>query len=228
MNPADLNEGVAVTNTVLNALLDLLTGPTSIAASQVKYDIGLLKVNAPIELNASPNGNTSFWDDLANCFDASLTAGATFAGMDTVRVIAAALTPIGLPAIAVRNFSVRMALIEQAKILAATTFTSRQQIDNFFLQINVSFNAAEKIAANNLDNVAYIALIQLHAAVANDLANRSRPLPRMVTYTYQTTRPALYIAQNLYQDPSRFSELIDENQPIHPLFMPATGKALAD
>jgi prophage DNA circulation protein len=121
-----------------------------------------------------------------------------------------------------------MVLVEQARILAATNFTSRQDVDRYFNAMHASFEQAETVAANNLDNVAYRALVKLHAAVTNDLANRSRPLPKMVTYTTATSKPALYLAQFLYQDPSRYQELIDENKPIRPLFMPRVGQALSE
>ena len=228
MNTLDLNEAVNLLNgTILSSLLALIRGQSGTVGAQLNYQCGLLTANAFTELNATPDGDYAFWINLAKCFDAAQQMGVTYQQMDTVRTAAEASTPKGLPAIAVRNFSVRMALAEQARILAATTFTSRQVIDDYFDQINASFDTAETEAANNLDNVAYVALVQLHAAVSNDLANRARPLPRMVTYTYNASKPALYMAQNLYQDPVRYEDLISENSPIHPLFMPASGRALS-
>jgi prophage DNA circulation protein len=224
MTKTDLNEAIAATAKVLTALQGTLAGQTGLAGAQTNFLCGQLAANGAVELFG---GGYQFWTDLTNCFEAAQKAGATFAAMGAVLAAANALTPVGLPAIAVKNFSVRMALVEQARILAATTFTSRQQIDGFFDQIDASLQAAELVAADNLDNVAYVLLINVHAAVSNDLSSRAFTLPQMVTYSYPTRMPSLWIAQRLYQDASRNDELIAENLPIHPLFMPSTGRALA-
>jgi prophage DNA circulation protein len=223
MNKTDLNEAVAATQTVLLALLGTLAGQTGTAGAQLALAVNAMSANAAIEL---PSG-APFWSDLANCFDQARLAGATFAAMDKVRATAQALIPAGKPAIAVQNFAVRMALAEQGQILAATTFTSRQQIDGFFDLINASFETAILVAADNGDNVAYEALIALQGAIANDLGSRARPLPRLVSYSFPQRMPSLWLAQRLYQDPSRTDQLVGENRPVHPAFMPATGTALS-
>jgi hypothetical protein len=227
MNSLDANEAMQVLNgTVFPSLLSLVSGST-LASAQLISLIGILAVNGPNELQAVPDGDKTFWQDITVIFDQAQVMGATFQQLENVRTTIDALTLVGLPAIAVRNYCVRMCLVEQVRILADTVFTSRQQIDAYFDAINTSFGDAEEVAANNKDNVAYIALLKLHGAASNDLATRSRPLPLMTTYSYPNARPALWIAQNLYQDPSRYNELISENNPIRPLFMPTSGKALA-
>jgi prophage DNA circulation protein len=229
MRPTDAKEAVDLLNNyVLKPMLALVRGQSGLPGAQLKNLCGSLAANAYALLNATPADRT-FWIDLAKCFDAARAVSTvTFETIDAVRTSALSALPTGAPAIAVRNFSVRMVLVEQARILAATNFTSRQDVDRYFNAMHVSFEQAETVAANNLDNVAYRALVKLHAAVTNDLANRSRPLPKMVTYTTATSKPALYLAQFLYQDPSRYQELIDENKPIRPLFMPRVGQALSE
>jgi prophage DNA circulation protein len=220
-----LDEAIGIMNLVLNDLLNTLNGQIGTVAEQTRYLCGALTADGASELNA---GGPQFWTDFANCFEAARQAGATFQTMDVVRSDAEAQSPTGYAGVEVRNFAVRMALVEQSRILAATTFTNRQDIDNYFNQINASFDAAELVAADNQDNVAYQALINLHAAVSNDLATRSRPLPRMVTYTFPNSMPSLYIAQRIYADPSRNDEIVAENQPIHPLFMSQTISVLSN
>lgn len=224
MTQSQLNEAVAVTAQIITSLEATLAGQTGAAGAQTKFLCGALLTNGGIELY---EGGYQFWIDLQNCFEAAQQAGASFAAMQVVLNTANALTPLGLPAIAVKNFAVRLSLLEQSRILAATTFVSRQQIDNFFGQIDASFQAAELVAADNLDNVAYFLLINLHAAVSNDLSTRSFALPEMVTFTFPQRSPSLYLAQRIYQDGSRNDELIGENAVIHPLFMPPTIQALA-
>ncbi|HEY2210278.1 MAG TPA: hypothetical protein VGH62_01420 [Bradyrhizobium sp.] len=215
---------MATMQPVLTALLATLGGTSGAPGAQLRFTCGQLAANGGALLDAR---NPTFWDDFADCFDNARLAGATVASMDAVRAAASVTSPTGIPAIAVMNFAVRMALAEEAQILAATTFASREDIDNYFNQINAAFDDAESVAANALDKVAYRALIALHAAVSDDLANRARPLPRMVSYTFPNRMPSLWMVQRLYYDASRNDELIGENKPVHPLFMPSSGVALS-
>lgn len=225
MNKNDLNEAVSATQTILLALLGTLAGQTGTAGAQLALAVNTLSANATTELSQG----AVFWSDFANCFEQARLAGATFMAMDQVRTAALALSPapIGKPAIAVQNFASRMTLAEQGQILAATAFVSRQQIDAIFDTINTSFESAILVAADNNDAPAYEALIALQGAIANDLGTRARPLPRLVTYAFPARMPSLWLAQRLYQDPSRADELVGENSPIHPAFMPASGVALS-
>jgi prophage DNA circulation protein len=210
---------------VLSALLATLHGSTGVPGAQLRFQCGQLTSNASAELGTL--STAQFWTDLTACFDGARVAGASFQDMENVRVISDALTPISPPATALKNFAIRMSLAEQVQILAATTLTSRQDVDSVFDVINASFNSAIETAAGLLDNVAYSALVQMFATASNDLANRSRPLPMMVTYTLPTRTSAMRLAQFLYQDGSRYTDLILENKPVHPLFMPSTGEALS-
>ncbi len=224
MIKAELDEAISGMNTVIAALLGTLQGQTGLPGATLRQLCGNLSDNGAAELDA---GGPAFWVGLAASFEAAYQAGATYRTMDAVRAAAEALTPNGRAAIAVKNFSTRMALAELARILAATTFVSRQDIDKYFDQIDAAFRRAELVAADNLDNVAYCALLAIHAAVSNDLSTRSRPLPRMVSYSFPARLPALTLAMRLYADPTRSDELIGENKPTHPLFMPPSGKALS-
>ena len=220
----DLEEAVAVSALILKALQGTLAGQTGLAGAKTNFLCGQLLAYNSAELVA---GGTKFWLDFQNCFEAAQQSGASFQAMGNVLATANALTPVGIWATAVKNFSIRMSLLEQARILAATNFTSRQQIDEYFDAIDASFQAAELTAADNLDNVAYTALINVHAMVSNDLSTRSFSLPTIVTYSFPARIPALLLAQRLYQDASRTQELIGENSAINPLFMPSSGHALA-
>lgn len=224
MTKQDLNEALTATEEILSALLLIIKGETGAVGAALVQACGQLTANGASELETD---NPLFWADLANCFETARAVGASFVAMDAVRAVAEGQTPSGLPAIAIKNFAVRMALAEEAQILALTAFASRQSIDAIFDQVNASFDLAITVAADNLDNVAYTALTSLFAAVSNDLANRARPLPRMTTYIFPARLPALLLAQRLYYDPARADELIAENKPIHPLFMPMSGAALS-
>lgn len=225
MERKELDAAVSATNGVLDGLLNTITAPVGSSGAKTRYLCGWTRANARALIG---QGGFNFWIVLAACFEIATQGGASFETMDEVRANAEALTPTLPAAIAVRNFSVRMSLAQEARILAATEFKSRQDIDRYFDRINDSFERAEVLAADNFDNVSYKLLVNIHAAVSNDLANRARPLPRMITVSLPSRKPSLYIAQRLYGDAARSAELIDENKPIHPLFMRRDIKALSD
>ncbi|MGY3278120.1 hypothetical protein [Bradyrhizobium sp. S3.7.6] len=225
MKKVDLDEAMTVTKKVAAALRDSVSGKSGVTGAQARAACGILDADGASLL---ANNRLGFFLWLIAAFETAQFAGISFEAMDTVRKIALALSPSGLPAIAVRNVSVRLALIEQARILAATEFKSRQAVDRYFDRINAAFDQAETVAADNLDNIGYKAMIELHAAVSNDLANRSRPLPNMVSFHFPKRYSALSLAQRLYSDGSRAGELIDENDAVHPLFMPQKITALSE
>jgi len=225
MQKQPLTEASGLAQQVLAALPLILPGPTSVAGAQLDWMCGYLSVNAANQLNIEPS---PFFANFTACFDQAFIAGATYAQIDTARVLAMGFAPVSTAAIAVANFAVRMALIEQSRILAAMTFTNREQIDTYIDQINSSFHTAIETAADNMDNVTYTALVALRGAVVNDLSTRALPLPQIVTFTLQRRLPALTLAQRLYQDPSQTAALIAMNAgAVHPLFMPQTVLGLS-
>jgi prophage DNA circulation protein len=226
MNKSELNEAVAIAQQVVTALLGTLTSQAGLPDAQLRAAVGALATNAATELN-SDDGPAQFFADLADCFEQTRLAGAGYDAIDAVRALTETFVPAQPAGIAVMNFSARMGLAELAQILAATTFASRQDVDRVLDRINAAFDTAELVAADSQDNVAYRALIALHGAVSNDLTTRGLQLPRLVSYRFAQREPALTIAQRLYQDPTRSAELIAENKPVHPLFMPDRGRALS-
>jgi hypothetical protein len=68
---------------------------------------------------------------------------------------------------------------------------------------------------------------QLYAAVVTDMTTRAQHLPTLGAYAVSDSLPWLALAQRLYQDGTRADELVLLNDVAHPLFMPATGQALA-
>lgn len=192
------------------------------SGAQLAYLTGLLTANAASELAAG-----TFWADFAKCFEAARAAGATIVQMETIRVAMAAAQPTTPVAVAVQNFAIRLALVEEAQILAATVFVSRADADAALAAISPAFDAAIETAANNFDQVAYQALVALEGAVATDLSTRAFALPTIVNYGFARNLPALWIAQSLYQDASRADELVAENDVVHPLFMPRQIEALS-
>lgn len=76
-------------------------------------------------------------------------------------------------------------------------------------------------------DASYLALRELRAAVALDLAVRGADLAGLVEVTTAQSTPSLAEAWTLYQDTSREPELVASARPPHPLFMPISFQALA-
>jgi len=164
---------------------------------------------------------------VAATFDAARIAGATYSGMVKVVMIVETLSPVGMPAKAVAAASVRFGLGQIARILSATAFTSRNEVDTTLVAVAALFDRAETYAADEGDRGSYAALVRLHAALSADLTTRSRPLPRMVAYSFPRTFSGLSLAHRLYGDASRSVELATENGVFNPAFMPRMGEALS-
>lgn len=216
-------QAVAALIAVLDALLMAGGAGTDQAGATLRQLCGALAATAATAVQAG-----TFGTPLRACFEAATAAGATFDGMDRVRATAQAVTASDLPIQRVAQTAARFALVESARILAATTFTSRQDIDAAIVRANAAFAPAEDFAAGRFDNTVWRALVALHAAVIRDLTTSARPLPRMVSYSFATRMPLLTMANRLYGDAGRAGDLLVENRDtIHPLFMPAAGRALS-
>lgn len=222
MNITDRKAGAAVLQSVLAALGASGRGQTTEAA-QLRQAVGALSANAAEKVESF-----TFGADLRTCFARAVAAGATLSDMNLVRETAAGVIGQGAAVLAVTQTSIRFALIASCRILAATNFVSRQDIDDALTQIVPAFDAATEFAADRLDQVNFRALTALQAAVVRDLTQRARPLPRMVSYTLPRRLPVLALAQLFYGDGGRAGELVAENRGIvHPLFAPQSGRRLS-
>lgn len=223
MTFAQRRVAVAALKAVLDALLASGINAESQDGATLRQLCGALSADAVNQVQAS-----TFGTPLRACFAAATAAGATFAGMDRVRQAAQGVTATDLPVQRVAQTAARLALAEIARILAATTFTSRQDIDAALAQVNAAFVPAEDFAAAQFNNVVWRALLASHGDVVRDLTARARPLPRIVSYSFGTRMPLLTLANRLYGDASRADELLAENcDTVHPLFMPPSGRALS-
>lgn len=230
-----LNEATALAIAILKAIESTVGGQSGIPGAELQFMCGELIANAatefaasfPTALSTTPAPAGTFWGDFTACFDQAQFAGTTFVQFETIRILAEAATPVSAAAISVRNFSVRMALVEEARILAATTFASRNQINRYVDLVRENFEAAILVAAGNMDNVAYQALLSLQNAVVNDLSTRALQLPRLINYSTPRRTGALYLSQRIYQDPTRVLEILNENDVIAPNFCPQQLQVLS-
>lgn len=222
MTRLELIEAAGLLQRILVLLLDAVPDRGVTAASALRRMTGQLAVDAETKIKGAALGTP-----LAACFDQARAAGATYQRFDAIRAKFQAEVPTGIPATAILQASIRLLLSQQARILAATTFTSREDIDATLAKVNVGFSDAIDFAADLGEGQMFQALVALHAAVVRDLTDRGRPLPRMVSLSFTRSLPTLSLANRLYGDAKRSDELVDENKIVHPLFAPMSLRALA-
>lgn len=223
MTFAQRRVAVAALRAVLDALLASGVDAESQKGATLRQLCGALSADAVDRVQSG-----TFATPLRACFAAATAAGATFAGMDRVRQEAQAVTTVDLPVQRVAQTAAVYALAEIANILADTTFTSRQDIDAALVRVNAAFVPAEDFAAGRFNNTVWRSLLALHGAIVRDLTARARPLPRIVSYSVPVRMPLLALSNRLFGDAARADELLAENSDtVHPLFMPASGRALS-
>lgn len=148
--------------------------------------------------------------------------------MAQVRKAATKEMPKTIGATVIKNALILFALATETRIIANTTFTSHNDVEALKNEMNDAFAAMEEIAADDMAQMTYQAIIALHAAATFYLIETARPLPRMLGYRFFAPLPSLVVAYKLYSDAGRADELRAENKIVHPAFCRLTGLALSN
>jgi prophage DNA circulation protein len=164
---------------------------------------------------------------LIQCFALARQAGSTMQQIEVVRRQVELETPQTLGGQLVQNAGIRLCLASEARIISGMTFVSRQDVDAIKAQMYQPFFDAQEIAADDMDQATFMALVRLNGAMVNHLVATARPLPRMLNFQFFEPLPSLVMAYKLYDDASRCDELREENKVVHPAFCPPTGQALS-
>jgi len=218
------NDATEASGIVVRAMQNLaktiaLTGE---AGSDARTAIGDTIANAYPLLRADAIG-----PPLDSCFDLCRQAGATFNGIEQVRVWVTSEKPLTLGAILIQNALIEFCLATVGAIIADMSFVSREAVEATKTTINAPFNDAEETAADDMAQAAYQALVALHGAITHHLVMTALPLPRMLNYRFNAVLPTLVISQRLYYDGSRADQVRDANNIVHPAFCPIHGQALS-
>jgi prophage DNA circulation protein len=168
----------------------------------------------------------TFADRLLRCFKLATAAGINLDWMDRVVDQLSKETPTALTSTSVVQNSLIFALAQEGRIIRATTFTSRDDVDVTMRRMKSNFDTIRFLIADTMSGPGYEAFITLCAAITRYLTDTARPLPRMLRYDMPATMPALYLSNYIYGVGSRSDELIDENKVVHPCFMPRRLRAL--
>jgi hypothetical protein len=168
----------------------------------------------------------SFAARLLTCYATATAAGITVAWLDQVLEQLFNEQPKYLASVSVQQNSILMALAQDARVLGATTFVSREDVDLMLVKMKDWFDQARQLAAAQRDNPGYNALISLAGAITRYLADVARPMPRMLQFSI-APMPSLTMSQYIYYEGGRSEELIAENKVVHPLFMPTSIRGLS-
>jgi prophage DNA circulation protein len=221
MTSGEADEVLGIVQRSGAAVLSAAVDPTGNIGTALRRAVGMMVVDQNM-INLP-----TFVIAMSICLDLARQSAATLVTMDRVRKAALAETPVSLPAVQTVLAIVRLTLACEAQMIAAMTFISRDQVDAIALSMNAAFDQTVEIAADDMDAGTYQVLIHLQGDVVQHLADRGRLLPRIINYSYQAVMPVLRMAQYAYADPSRYQELIDENQIVHPGFCPRQGQMLS-
>jgi prophage DNA circulation protein len=183
--------------------------------AELRRQIGLVRVNGLQYL-----ADKTFSTNLYNCFVTARKAPITADTVALVRYQIQQLTPTEMIAILVVESAIVYCLTSECLLITQMEFKSRDDVQNMMARMTTAFNAARDQAADRMDSLTYENLTALAGSIINHLNTSSLTLPRIVNFHYQKNWPALRMAHLIYQDTSRWDELVDENQVVHPLFMP--------
>ena len=218
----DLSDG----ELALDRIVEALAGAATVGdrpAADLRHRLGSLRAGAAQMLRAGLVG-----EPLAACFAAATDAGAGLQQWRRVTATITALAPSTAAARAILAAGLRLALVEQSRVITVLAFGSRDEAQLLAAEISAAFDSAISTAADLGEMEVLRAMTVLHGAVIRDLTERGRPLARVVRYTSAEPEPSLVLAHRLYADADRADELVAFNQAVHPAFMPNGGQALSE
>lgn len=217
----DADEAVPIAQRLLNNLSQIIPDK-GLAGSAARSAIGAIYADLESLLTSEEIG-----PDLAAAFELVRKTGCTLAQMETVRVQTSAEAPRTLGATLFCDYAIQMCLAEEALIIGAMDFVSRQDVEALLPAVQLAFDPSVETAADTMDPMVYRGLVALQASVVNYLVQTARPLPNMVSYQFAQVLPSIVISYRLYGDASRYDEIRQENKVVHPAFCPTVGMALS-
>ncbi|WP_175980064.1 DNA circularization protein [Caballeronia zhejiangensis] len=122
----------------------------------------------------------------------------------------------------------RYALAQLATSLTTYQPSSQEDADATMAAAVSLIDDEIDIAGDSGDDASYQALRELRQAVVADLQSRGANLAAVSTFQFNSTLPALVLANRIYRDSTRADQLVTQVRPIHPAFCPKTFQALSN
>jgi prophage DNA circulation protein len=121
----------------------------------------------------------------------------------------------------------RAAIGALARAVATYTPTSYNDAINIMTTATTAIDNEILVAGDNGDDNTYFALRALRQGIVVGLKHAGANLSQLANFSFGAPLPSLALAQRLYQDATRDTQLISQVDPVHPAFMPLTFQALA-
>jgi prophage DNA circulation protein len=217
----EFDEIQAIVVRTLTALVEF-SGMYGRPGAELRYQTGDLMARTAVYLN-----NKTFANRLLNCFRLATASGINLDWMDRVLRGLVAEKPTTFVANSVVQNSLIFALAQEARIIRATDFVSRNDVDATMRRMKDWFETIKTIIADSMSGPAYQDFVNLAAAITRYLTDTARPLPRMLRYELSATRPALAVSNYIYGEGDRVELLVAENKIVHPAFMQRSLRALS-
>jgi hypothetical protein len=197
------------------------SGKQGLTGAELRHTVGDLVARINIYI-----ADGTFADRLLRCFRQATTAGINLDWMDRVIDQLTKERPTALSSTSVVQNSLVFAMAQEGRIIAATKFTSRDDVDVVMRRMKKWFDLIKDIIADTMSGPGYEAFITLCAGITRFLTDVARPLPQMLRYDIPAVMPALAISNYIYGVGSRDLELVAENKVVNPCFMPRRLRAL--
>jgi prophage DNA circulation protein len=221
VDKVDAEEAAGIVQRMMTVLLT--TVPSSGATgANARAAISDVKTNAYVWLR-----NNTLGVPLNNAFLMARDNGATYQNIEHVRQSVMTENPTTVGGMLTMVSGINLCLATESEIIATTTFISRQDVDAMKVAVRPPFEDSVEVAADEMDQIGFQAVVALYGALINHLVTTARPLPRLIGYRFAKIMPTLVIAQRLYADASRADEVRNENKIVHPAFCPLIGVALS-
>jgi hypothetical protein len=186
--------------------------------------VATLRNNAEEEVRGTTLGT-----QLDQIFKQADLAGITFAGAEaTVQYLFGQSASKSLLTQYIFRSALVMAMALECKVVARTTFKTRDDAQAMIVHMTDIFEQAKMIGIDDVDVLVYQTLTAMGGAIINHLSNTGFQLPRFVAWQSKTRMPSLYLAQRIYADASRSDEIEDENGIINPCFVPMNIRVLSE
>jgi prophage DNA circulation protein len=164
---------------------------------------------------------------LADIFDLARNASIGQPQLAAVRAQAALEKPTTVGGLLMKNSLIEFSLATEGRIIADIKFVNRDDVEALGMEMSVAFAPMQEIAADDMAQAVYQALISLHAAIAYHLAVTALPLPQMLNYQFYDFLPSVVLSYRLYADAGRADEVVAGNKIVHPAFCLREGRALS-
>jgi len=220
---SELVEARGIIDLIASMLLGSLKPLKGHLAADARRDVGIMVRNAVMLIVTG-----TFPEAIVTCANSIRLAGATLAGITALRVAMSAEAPSYLAGRSIVKATLLICLAQEARIIASTTFESRQDVNSVAAAVALAYAPVEEIFSEWTDPSIFLALLRLHSDIVRYLTDAARPLPKMISYDFPITMPSLAMSNRIYGVGDRAEQLVLENKVVHPAFMPRAGQMLAN